>query len=72
MPDASDITDTIAQTGSDGIASSSVGPSQQTTTVLSIDEQIKAANYVASQAAASSGGAKFGLRFSKLVPPGCG
>lgn len=68
MPDADDITDTIAQTGADGIASTTIGG--QSTTVLSVDEQIKAANYVAAQAA--SGTRKFGLRLVQLVPPGCG
>lgn len=67
MPDASDITDTIAQTAADGIANVQIG--QESTTVLSIDEQIKAANYVAAQAATPK---SFGLRFSRLIPPGCG
>lgn len=68
MPDADDITDTIAQTGADGIASVTIGG--QTTTVLSVDEQIKAANHVAAQA--SAGSRKFGLRITQIVPPGCG
>lgn len=68
MPDIDDINDRITQTAADGIASATVG--NESITSLSIDEQIKAANHVASQSAAGS--AKFGLRFSKLVPPGCG
>jgi hypothetical protein len=36
----------------------------------SIDDQIKAAQYVAAKRAA--GKAHFGLRFTKLVPPGAG
>ncbi len=67
MPDASDIADTIAQTGADGIANVTING--QSTTVLSIDEQIKAANYTAAQAASTR---SFGLRFTQLVPPGCG
>lgn len=68
MADIDDINDTIANTAADGIANVTVAG--QSTTVLSIDEQIKAANHVASQTAA--GTAKFGLRFTRLVPPGCG
>lgn len=68
MPDASDIADTIAQTAADGLKEVTIG--SHTSIVLPIDEQIKAADYVAAQAA--TGSSKFGLRFSKLVPPGCG
>lgn len=68
MPDIDDINDRITQTAADGIANTTVD--KESVTVLSIDEQIKAANYVSSQTAAST--PKFGLRFTKLVPPGCG
>jgi hypothetical protein len=37
---------------------------------LSISDKIKAAQYAASQVATGNG--NFGLRFVKLVPPGCG
>lgn len=68
MPDIDDINAQIIATASDGIASATVG--NQTTTVLSIDEQIKAANHTAAQSASGKG--HFGLRFTTLVPPGCG
>ncbi len=38
----------------------------------SLADQIEAANHVASQAATDSSVAHFGLRFTRLVPPGCG
>ncbi len=39
----------------------------------SIDDQIKAAQYAAAQEVAAAGPpGHFGLRFSQLVPPGCG
>lgn len=68
MPDIDDINETIAQTAADGIASATVAG--QTTTVLSIDEQITAAGHVAGESAKST--PKRGLMFTKLVPPGCG
>lgn len=68
MPDIDDINNRIAQTASDGI--SKVVVRDDEVTVLSIDDQIKAANHVAAQSAASK--AHRGLRFTKLVPPGCG
>lgn len=37
---------------------------------MSIDDQIKAANYLAAQRA--GGKSHFGLRFAKLIPPGAG
>jgi hypothetical protein len=67
MPDTEDINDTIAQTAADGIKNVSI--SGQHVESLSIDDQIKAANHVAAQSAARG---SFGLRFSKLIPPGCG
>lgn len=36
----------------------------------SLHDQIEAANYAAAQVAAAT--PKFGLRFTTLVPPGCG
>ena len=49
----------------------SVSVSGQTVTAKSADDLIKSANYLAAQAAANNR-AHFGLRFTKLVPPGCG
>jgi hypothetical protein len=68
MATVEDINATIAQTAADGIANAQIAG--QSTTVLSIDEQIKAANHLAGQPAAAKSG--FGLRFAKLIPPGCG
>lgn len=67
MPDAEDITETIAQSAADGIDSVTIA--DQTTKIMSVDDQIKAATHVAAQ---SSSPKSFGLRFSKLVPPECG
>ena len=58
----------IAESAADGIASAAADG--VTTTVMSIDERIKAANYLAAQNAAGKN--HFGLRFTKLVPPGGG
>lgn len=38
----------------------------------SLADQIEAAEHIASQASAANGGAKVGLRFTRLVPPGGG
>ena len=70
MPDASDIADAIAENADTGIKSVTVDGN--TTTKISVDEQIKAAQYAAGQATASAAPGHFGLRFSQLVPPGCG
>lgn len=68
MPDLDDISDAIAQAADDGIASVTVDG--QTTVTKSIDEQIKAAQFVARETAKDKPG--IGLRFFKLVPPGGG
>lgn len=67
MPDADDIADAIAENAT-GPKSMSVDG--QSVTQHSIDDQIKAANHVAGQTAASK--PHFGLRFTKLIPPGGG
>jgi hypothetical protein len=41
-------------------------------TQVSISDKIKAAQYQAAQEAAASAPGHFGLRFTQLVPPGCG
>lgn len=61
---------TIATNAISGIASASNDAGS--VTKLSIDEQIKAANYLAGVQAASRPKAGFGLRFSKIIPPGAG
>lgn len=68
MADIDDINDSITQSAKDGIQSSS----DENGSVVStpIDQQIKAAQHVAAQAATSREG--FGLRFQKMKPPGCG
>jgi hypothetical protein len=70
MPDSADI-DAITE----DIVESSAKPSSavvdgNSVTSRTIDEKIKAANYVAGQVASGQG--HFGLRFTQLVPPGCG
>lgn len=59
------------------IANSATAPASATvdgnsTTARSIDEKIKAAQYAAGQATSAAGPGHFGLRFSQLIPPGCG
>jgi hypothetical protein len=60
---------------SDAIESAAAGPKKvklgnQEVEQYGIDELVKAANHVAAQTAASQ--AHRGLRFTALVPPGCG
>ncbi len=38
----------------------------------SVDDFIKMKNFEAAQSASAPGKGQFGLRFTKLVPPGCG
>ena len=68
MPDVDDINDAIATAAEAGIQSVSVDG--QTVVQKSVAEQIAAAQFVAQQAAKSK--PHFGVRFAKLVPPGCG
>jgi hypothetical protein len=67
MPDVDDINDAIAEnaTGPKSVTVDGNNVNQH-----SIAEQIAARNDVASQSSASKG--HRGLRFTKLVPPGCG
>lgn len=67
MPDASDITDTLATvaSGPKSVTADGISVQQQ-----SVDDHIKAANYVAAQEAKAT--TKGWLRFKTLVPPGCG
>lgn len=58
----------IATNAQSGIASAS--NDSGSVTKLSIDEQIKAANYLAGVNAGSK--SHFGLRFTKCIPPGGG
>lgn len=67
MPDLDDISDAIGDTAT-GPKSVTVGG--QTVVQQSVDEQIKAAQFVGAQEAKSK--PHFGLRFCKLVPPGGG
>jgi hypothetical protein len=67
MPDVDDINDAIAEnaTGPKSVTVDGNNVNQH-----SLADQIAARNAVAANTASSS--AKFGLRFTKLVPPGCG
>ena len=67
MPDADDISDAIAEnaTGPKSVTVDGNNVQQH-----SIPEQIAARNDVAAQQSASK--AHRGLRFTRLVPPGCG
>lgn len=58
----------IATNAQSGIASAS--NDSGSVTKMSIDEQIKAANYLAGATAGVKG--NLGLRFSKIIPPGAG
>jgi hypothetical protein len=60
----------IATSAKSGIASAS--NDSGSVTKLSIDDQIKAANYLAGVSASAKPGNGFGLRFSKIIPPGAG
>ena len=71
MPDQTDaekIQDKIARSAQAGIASSSNDAGS--VTAMSIDDQIKAANYLAGKNASVTKG--FGVRFAKIIPPGAG
>lgn len=67
MPDIDDINDAIAEnaTGPKSVSVDGTNVQQH-----NIADQIAARNDVGSQAAKST--PKFGLRFTALVPPGCG
>ena len=65
---ADDINEAIEESAIAGIQSISVDGVQ--TQKMTLDEQIKAARYLASRTAAAQN--HFGLRFVKLVPPGGG
>ena len=67
MPDADDIRDAIAE---NAVAPQSVSVDGTNVTAKPLQDQIKAANFVAGQSAASK--PHFGLRFTLMVPPGCG
>lgn len=62
------IKDAIVEGATEAIQSASNDSGSMTR--MTIDDQIKAANYVASQTAKSK--PHFGLRMTKLVPPGAG
>ena len=61
-----EITDAITENAAGGVKS--VTTAAGSTTFMSVDEQIKADQYVASKTAAS--GARRGLVITKLRPPG--
>jgi hypothetical protein len=65
---AQEIADAIATDAVNGIQSVTVAG--QNVTKMSVDDQIKAANFQASRGAALQ--PHFGLRMTKLVPPGAG
>ena len=67
MPDTDDITTAIAENATGPKSVSVDGSNVQQ---HSIAEQIAARNDVASQSSASK--AHRGIRFTRLVPPGCG
>jgi hypothetical protein len=70
MPDAGDIADDIAASA---LKPQSATVDGNSVNQLSIDDKIKAAQYTAAQAVTAAGPpGHFGLRFSQLVPPGCG
>jgi hypothetical protein len=64
------IQNAIATSAKAGIQSAS--NDSGSVTKLSIDDQIKAVNHLAGQTAANKPGNGFGLRFSKIIPPGAG
>ncbi len=66
--DAELIQSAISTNAKSGIASAS--NDSGSVTKMSIDEQIKAANYLAGKTASTKG--NLGLRFSRIVPPGGG
>lgn len=65
MTDASDVTDAMAENAA---GPQRVQIANQSVDQHTIDDQIKAANYLAAQGAAQK--PRFGLRFSKIRPPG--
>lgn len=67
MPDTDDITTAIAENAT---GPKSVSIDGNNVTQHSLNEQIAARNDSAAQAAASK--AHRGIRFTRLVPPGCG
>lgn len=67
MPTPDEIADSIAEKALEPASASVDGNS---VTQRSIDEQIKAANFASSRAAAGQN--CFGLRFAQIVPPGTG
>jgi len=69
MPtDAEKVQASILKSAEDGIQNHSNDAGS--TTILPISEQIKAANYLAGVQASKN--KTFGLRFSKIIPPGAG
>jgi hypothetical protein len=68
MATSDELKDAILTNATEGIASASVGG--QTVQSMSIGDQIKAANFAAGQNAKDT--KSFGLRFTKLIPPGGG
>lgn len=71
MPDQTDaekIQASIAKSAEAGLASASNDAGSVTR--MSIDDQIKAANYLAGKNASVTKG--FGVRFAKIIPPGAG
>ena len=69
MPDAGDIADDIA---SSALKPQSATVDGNTVNQMSIGDKIKAAQYTAGQETAAAAPGHFGLRFSKLIPPGGG
>jgi len=68
VADADDIRTAAAANAAAGI--SSAASDGQQTTALDPEKQMRVADKVAANAASAQ--PHFGLRFSKLVPPGCG
>ena len=66
MPDAGDITDSIAQNAADGIKTVTVAG--QTTEVLPIADQIKARDDALAQQAVASDRPGLGIRFQRFNP----
>lgn len=72
MPDQSDIDDITSSIVTGAQKPKSATVDGNSATQQDIDDKIKAAQYTAGQVTASAGVGHFGLRFSKLIPPGGG
>jgi len=69
MPDAGDIADDIAESA---LKPQSALVDGNSVNQVSIGDKIKAAQYAAGQETAAAAVPGFGLRFTRLVPPGGG